>query len=91
MSARIACAMGCSPPPPAPCRMRNRMIAPRLGASPHNRELTVKIARHVIKKRLRPSVLANHPLMGNTTAFETRYEVSTHVLWSVLAPRLPPM
>ena len=44
-----------------------------------------------MKKRLRPSTLANHPLMGSTTALETRYEVSTQVLWSLLAPRLPPM
>ena len=35
-------------------------------------ELTVKIVRHVMKNRLRPSTLANHPLMGSTTAFDTR-------------------
>ena len=67
------------------------MIAPRLGATPHNRELTVKIVRHIMKKRLRPSTLDNHPLMGRTMALETRYDVRIQVLWSVLAPRLPPM
>ena len=51
----------------------------------------MKIARQVMKKRLRPRTLAHHPLIGSTTAFETRYDVSTHVLWSVLAPRLPPI
>ncbi len=91
VSARIACAMGCNPPPPAPCRMRKKIIAPRLGAKPHSSELTVKIARQIMKKRLRPKTLAHHPLIGSTTAFDTRYDVSTHVLWSVLAPRLPPM
>src|ERR1700685_1548744 len=65
------------------------MIAPRLGAIPHKSELTVKIARQVIKNHLRPITLANHPLIGRTTALETRYEVSTHVLCSLVAPRLP--
>jgi hypothetical protein len=35
----------------------------------------VKIVRHVMKNRLRPSTLASHPLMGSTTALDTRYEV----------------
>ena len=43
------------------------------------------------KKRLRPNRVASHPLMGRTMAFETRYEVSTQVLSSLLAPRLPAM
>ncbi len=72
MSAKMDCAMGCNPPPPAPCSTRNRMIAPRLGAIPHSRELRVKITRHIMKNRLRPSTLANHPLIGSTMAFETR-------------------
>ena len=48
------------------------MMAPRLGAIPHSRELTVKITRHVMKNRLRPSSAANHPLIGSTMAFDTR-------------------
>src|ERR1700739_4292436 len=91
MSARMDCAIGCSPPPPAPCRIRNNMMAPRLGAIPHRSELTVKIARHNMKKRLRPSTPANQPLIGNTIAFETRYDVRIQVLSSLLAPRLPAM
>lgn len=39
-----------------------------LGASPHSSELTVKIVRHAMKNRLRPSTLASHPLMGSTIA-----------------------
>src|SRR5580704_2442431 len=89
VSARIACAIGCSPPPPAPWSTRKRRRKPRLGAKPQSRELTVKIPKQVMKKRFRPKVLANQPLMGRMIAFETRYEVSTHVLWSLLAPRLP--
>ena len=34
---------------------------------------------------------ASQPLIGRMMAFETRYEVSTHVLWSLLAPRFPAM
>src|SRR5271167_939904 len=33
----------------------------------------------------------NHPLRGSTIAFETRYEVRTHVLSSCPAERLPAM
>src|ERR1700731_235703 len=44
---------------------------------------------HTRKKRLRPNRFASHPLIGRTMAFETRYEVSTHVLSSLLAPKSP--
>src|SRR5215470_14631353 len=67
------------------------MMAPRLGAIPHSNDAAVKDAKQIMKKRLRPSAPANHPLIGRTTAFETRYDVSTQVLWSLLAPRLPAM
>src|SRR5215469_1427169 len=65
------------------------MMAPRLGAIPHSSDVAVKDAKQIMKKRLRPRAPANHPLIGRTTAFETRYDVSTQVLWSLLAPRLP--
>ena len=39
---------------------------------PHNSELTVKMARHIIKNRLRPNTPAIHPLIGSTMAFDTR-------------------
>jgi hypothetical protein len=64
------------------------MVA-RVGAVPHRRELAVKMLRQIMKNRLRPSRLTNHPLMGRTMAFDTRYDVSTQVLWSLVAPRLP--
>src|SRR5580658_9277251 len=44
-----------------------------------------------MKKRLRPKVPASQPLIGKTMAFETRYEVRTQVLSSLLAPRFPAM
>ncbi len=40
---------------------------------------------------MRPNSPAIQPLMGSTMAFETRYDVSTQVLSSLLAPRLPAM
>src|SRR5271157_5587923 len=89
VSARMACAMGCSPPPPAPCNTRKRRRNPRLGATPQSRELTVKTLKQVMKKRFRPKAPASQPLIGRMMAFETKYEVNTHVLWSLLAPRFP--
>src|SRR5262245_35650144 len=44
-----------------------------------------------MKKRFRPSAPASQPLIGRMIALETRYDVSTHVDWSLLAPRLPAM
>src|SRR4029077_20286485 len=91
VSARIACAMGCKPPPPAPCSTRKRMIAPRVGAAPHRWELSVKIARQIMKNRFRPKIPANQPVIGRTMALDTRYDVKIQVLSSLLAPRFPAM
>ncbi len=61
----------------------------KLGAMPQNRDVTVNKEMHSRKSRLRPNVVASHPVMGSTIAFDTRYEVRTHVLSSLLAPRSP--
>src|ERR1700749_4909127 len=58
---------------------------------PQKSELMVKITMQVMKNRLRPNMLTSQPLIGKTMALDTRYEVSTHVLSSLLAPRLPAM
>src|SRR3984893_3241683 len=89
--AKVACAIGCSPPPPAPCNTRKRRRSPRLGDNPQSRELTVNTPKQAMKKRFRPKAPASQPLIGRMMAFETRYEVRTHVLWSLLAPRFPAM
>src|SRR6266436_1314579 len=91
VSARMACAIGCNPPPPAPCSTRKRSSIPRLGAIPQSKELIVNTLRQAIKNRFRPSAPASQPLIGRMMAFETKYEVRTHVLWSLLAPRFPAM
>src|ERR1700737_86020 len=46
VSLRMACSLGCNPPPPAPCKILKITSTPKLGASPHKNELTVKIATH---------------------------------------------
>jgi hypothetical protein len=65
-------AIGCKPPPNAPCKTRNRRRNPRLGAIPHKKELTVKNAMQIKKNRFRPSDATSHPLRGRTIALETR-------------------
>jgi hypothetical protein len=44
VSARIACSLGCNPPPPAPCKMRKIISMVRLGAMPQRNELIVNSA-----------------------------------------------
>src|SRR5580704_2161709 len=58
---------------------------------PHRRDATVNSRMHSMKNRLRPNAVASHPLIGSTMAFETRYDVNTQVLSSLLAPRSPAM
>jgi hypothetical protein len=43
-------------------------------ASPQHRDVAVKPATQVSSSRFRPIWLAGHPGIGNTIAFETRYE-----------------
>ena len=44
VSARIACSLGCRPPPPAPCNTRQIINVARFGASPQRNELIVNNA-----------------------------------------------
>jgi hypothetical protein len=74
-----------------PCTALNTSNTGKLGARPQSSELTVKIASEIMKYRLRPITSANHPLIGNTIAFAARYEVSTQVASSKLAPTSPAM
>src|ERR1700720_4437135 len=62
---------------------------PRLQATPQSSELSVNKAMQIMKNRLRPNIPTNQPLIGSTIAFDTRYDVSTHVLSLLLAPRSP--
>src|SRR5258705_5130424 len=80
VSPRMACAIGCKPPPNAPCKTRNRRRSPRLGAIPHRRELAVEGTMHVNEKRFRPRHPTSHPLLGGKIAFQTKLIVRTHLL-----------
>src|SRR5271155_5116071 len=87
----MACAIGCNPPPPAPWITRKSSSSGSDGALPQRKEAIVKITMQLMKNLFLPTMLATHPPIGSTTAFDTRYAVSTHVLSSWLAPRLPAM
>src|SRR5580700_3194001 len=91
VSARMACAMGWSPPPPAPWITRKRSSMSRLAALPQRAEATVNMKMQTMKKRFRPKRLASQPLIGRTMALDTKYDVSTQVLSSLLEPRPPAM
>lgn len=48
VSARIACSLGASLPPPTPCITRNKMSSGRDGTSPHNAELNPKSTTQIM-------------------------------------------
>ncbi len=72
VSSRIACDIGCSAPPPIPCRTRKKTSIPRLVEEPHSREAKVNRRTEKVRYRFRPKVRASHPVIGMTTALETR-------------------
>src|SRR5262249_14035249 len=90
-SSRTACESGCRQPPVAPWRMRNTIRRASVGARPHRKEEAVKPTTDSISRRLRPNMLASHPVIGRMIALATRYEVSAHVASSIEADRLPAM
>src|SRR5579863_4282558 len=60
-------------------------------ALPQKTEANVNMKIQTTKKRFRPKRLASQPLIGRTMALETKYDVSTQVLSSLLEPRPPAM
>src|ERR1700693_1958502 len=68
VSARIACSLGCKPPPPVPCNTRKKMSSGRLGASPHRKELA---APRIQKSSSRPAASAgiSHLVVESKTLF----------------------
>ena len=71
--------------------MRKKISHSRLVAMPQSSEVRVKPPTQVIRMRRRPKRLASHPAIGRMMAFDTRYEVTTHVPSSTVAPMLPAM
>src|SRR5215813_5122762 len=71
--------------------MRKKINDDSVGARPQRNDAPVKPTTEIISRRLRPNVLASHPVIGRMMAFATRYEVTVHVASSMLAERLPAM
>ncbi len=87
----VDCESGTSGPPASPCRNRAITMTARLGAAPTAAEVTVNAAVARMKRRLRPSRSVSQPVMGRLIALATRNDVSTHVISSTPAERLPRM
>ena len=68
----MACAMGCMPPPPAPCITRKISSMGSVGAAPHRKLATVKTVMQKTKKLRRPIRLEAQPPSGSTMALATR-------------------
>src|SRR5579862_5339561 len=87
----MAWASGWRPPPVSPCNTRKIMSCVSEVAMPQHREVMVNPATQASRRRLRPNWFASHPEIGRTIAFDTRYEVTTHVPSSLVEARLPAM
>ncbi len=48
VSARMACSLGPSPPPPMPCSTRKKINMPSEGAIPHKNDEAVNVATHIM-------------------------------------------
>jgi hypothetical protein len=72
LSNRMACDIGWSAPPAAPCKIRERINRSRLSAAPHRADAAVKSAMQIVRNRLRPKRIPSHPVIGSTMALDTR-------------------
>ena len=68
----IACAIGCSAPPPAPCNTRIASSIGRDVETPHRNDESVKIPTQNMRNLFRPNFCPNHDVNGMTIAFEIR-------------------
>ncbi len=91
MSSIVACDSGTSAAPPTPCSSRNTTICGSVCAAPHSIDVAVNPARHMMNSRLRPNRTAIHPTGAVMIAAEITYDVSTQVISSCVADRLPCM
>ena len=89
VSSSTDCDSGCRPPPLRPCSTRKKMSDSRLVAMPQRSEVKVKPETQSISMRRRPKRVASHPAMGKMMAFDTRYEVTTHVPSSYGGAHIP--
>ena len=85
----IACDMGTSGAPEAPCSVRQATSASMEPARPQAAEATVKPATHATHSRRAPKRAASQPVSGVITAVATRLEVITQAIWSGVADSAP--
>ena len=74
----IASPWGIITAPKSPCRTRNAISAPAVGASPHSSEATVKPAMPMMNIRRRPTRSPARAEMTSPTAKDIVYAASTH-------------
>ena len=91
MSSSTACDSGTSAAPKMPCNSRAATMPTSEVASPQSAEATVKPITEMMNTRLRPQCPQSQPVSGSAMAEATMYEVSTQVIWSCEACRLPCM
>ena len=89
VSRRIAWDIGIRTPPPIPWRMRNATMNGRVRARPHSMELTVNRITLMMYRRFRPMCALRSAMIGMMITVERMYPVTTHVISSREAPRLP--
>src|SRR5574338_1296728 len=85
------CVIGYIGPATAPCSARNTSSMPMLCDTPHMNEESTNSSVHAVNRRTSPKRRVRKPVSGSEIAMLTANEVITHVLWSLLTPRLPAM
>src|SRR6185437_14455197 len=85
------CVTGYIGPATAPWMARNTSSMPMLCETPHRNEDATNSSVHAVNRRTSPKRRVRKPVSGSEIAMLTANEVITHVLWSLLTPRLPAM
>ncbi len=91
ISSRMDCDSGTSDAPKMPCSSRDATICARVSDIPQNAEAMVKPVIEMASRRLTLSRSDSQPVSGVAIAAATMYEVSTQVISSCDADRLPCM
>ncbi len=91
MSSITACDSGTSAAPKKPCSSRATTICASDSEMPHRIEAIVKPAIETSSTCLSPKRSVSQPASGVAMPAATMYEVSTQVIWSSDADRLPCM
>src|SRR5688572_14875977 len=85
----MACDIGTSGAPKAPCSARQKTSASMDPAKPQAADAAVKPATPARHRRRAPKRAASQPVRGVITAVATRFEVMTQAIWSCDAESAP--